>query len=745
MKKVELLSPAGNMESLKAAVHNGADAIYLSGKNYGARKFANNFTLEEIESAIKYCHLYGVKVYITVNTMIYDDELEELLEYIKQIHEYGVDAIIVQDIGLIKIVRELYPNLEIHASTQAHNHNKEGLEFFKSLGVTRVVLARELSINEIKKLEVDIEKEIFIHGALCVSYSGECLFSSLVLNRSGNRGECAGLCRLPYELYENDEKVDLKDRYLLSMKELSSILHIKEILDSGVDSLKIEGRMKSPEYVGFVTSLYRRLIDKYYNNEEVSITNDDLNNLKVLYNREFTKGFLNNEDKKNIVNSKNPNHQGIYLGEVLGYTPKIKIKLACDLFQGDGIRLPNNEGMIANFIYNEKDLLINKGTKDSIIYLDNKVDLKIKGKALKTLDSNLNKELANYRLKKISVNFEVFAKKDEMLTISISDDENKVTKSSIKLEKALNKNTTKEEISEKLIKLGNTPFIVDQINFMVDDDVFIPIKEINNLRRELVEELISIREAKKKSVIIAKKNKGNINQNLTNEFSFLVRDELQLKYLIDKNVTIYVEDYLLYQKYKNENVYFKTSRVSNCFNDLKDENILASEIGAIYKYNKQNKVYSDIYLNVANQESLELLNALNVRKIGLSPELDDFKLNALMSSIKEFNNKYNLELLIYGRLELMVMKYCPLNTFINKDKNCNICRNNKKYKLKGNNGEYYPIMNHNCISKLLHSKKVNLIDKLSYYKNLGITNFRLDLYDETIDEIASLLNALDLI
>jgi len=212
MKKVELLSPAGDMKSLKSAVHNGADAIYLSGKNYGARKFANNFTMEEIEEAIKYCHLYDVKVYITINTMIYSDEIDELINYIKTIHEFGVDAVIMQDIGLIKLVRETFPNLEIHASTQAHNHNEEGLQFFKSLGVTRCVLARELSLDEIKNLSVEIEKEVFIHGALCVSYSGECLFSSLTLNRSGNRGECAGLCRLPYELYENETQIELKDK-----------------------------------------------------------------------------------------------------------------------------------------------------------------------------------------------------------------------------------------------------------------------------------------------------------------------------------------------------------------------------------------------------------------------------------------------------------------------------------------------------------------------------------------------------
>ena len=742
MKKVELLSPAGDMESLKSAVHNGADAVYLSGKNYGARKFANNFTLEELESAIKYCHLYDVKVYVTVNTMIYESEVDEVMEYIKQIHEYGVDALIMQDIGLIKLVRETYPNLEIHASTQAHNHNKEGLEFFKSLGVTRAVLARELSIDEINELDVDIEKEVFIHGALCVSYSGECLFSSLVLNRSGNRGECAGLCRLPYELYEDNEKIELNDKYLLSLKELNSTGTLKSILDSNIASLKIEGRMKSPEYVGFVTKIYRTLIDKYYNNEEMVLSNEEVDNLKVLYNREFTKGFINNESKLEIVNPKTPNHQGIVLGEVLEYLPKIKIKLTRDLHQGDGIRLPNNEGMIANFIYNEHDLLINKGEKNQIVYLDNKVDLKTKGKVLKTLDSKLINELKNYALKKIDISFHVIAKVGCPLTLSISDTKNTITKSSVVLGCAINKATTKEEIFEKLNRLGNTPFNLNGVTYDLNDDVFIPIKEINNLRQQLTEELKIARENFKKEVIIKEKARKEIMQNITSSFSFLVRNEEQLKYLLDKNVIIYTENYFLYQKYKSDNVYFKTNRVSNKLMNLKNENILASEIGAVNKYSHNNNVVSDIYLNVANRNTIELLSSLNVKKIGLSIELIDYRLKELIESIKSNNSTYNLEILIYGRPELMIMKYCVLNKFVNGEKNCNVCLNKKHYTLKGNNNEFYPITSNACISKLLHSRNIDLLDNLEYYKSLGITNFRIDLFDESISEIANIFKRL---
>ena len=202
MKKVELLSPAGNKNTLYYAVHGGCDAVYVSTTSYTARKYAQNFTLEELKQAVKYCHLYGVKLYVTVNTIIYEQEVKDFIKYIKYLYESDVDALIMQDLGMIKLVNELFPDFEIHSSTQFHTHNEEQVKLLESLNVKRVVLARELSLQEINNIKTPLEKEIFIHGALCVSYSGQCYFSSKFLQRSGNRGECAGMCRLPYELYE---------------------------------------------------------------------------------------------------------------------------------------------------------------------------------------------------------------------------------------------------------------------------------------------------------------------------------------------------------------------------------------------------------------------------------------------------------------------------------------------------------------------------------------------------------------
>jgi len=331
MKRIELLAPAGNMESFFAAITAGADAVYIGGKNFGARALASNFTNEELVEAINYAHIFNRKVYVTVNTLVYETEINYLLEYIEFLHTNNVDAIIVQDLGLINLLHKKFPNLEIHASTQINTHNKKTLEILKNNGITRVVFARESSLDEINKTDVNIEKEIFIHGALCMCYSGQCLLSSVIGGRSGNRGLCAQPCRLEYKLLEQlpnrEEKfVGTEGKYLLSTKDLCTLDNLDQILNSNIDSLKIEGRMKSKEYVYLVTSIYRKAIDNFYETGKTNITEEDIEELKLIFNRNFTKGYLFNEDKNNISNEFRPNHLGINIGKVISQN-KNRIKI----------------------------------------------------------------------------------------------------------------------------------------------------------------------------------------------------------------------------------------------------------------------------------------------------------------------------------------------------------------------------------------------------------------------------------
>ena len=399
MKKPELLAPAGNMECLIAAIQAGCDAVYIGGTIFGARSYAGNFNEEEIIEAIKYAHLYGVKVYVTVNTLVYDKEVSEFMNYIDFLHKNNVDAIIIQDLGMMDLVRKTYPNLEIHASTQMHIHNLEGVKFASDMGIKRVVLARETDIDTISyiKKNTNIELEIFIHGALCISYSGECLMSYFLTGRSGNRGTCSQPCRMKYDLY-SDHKLN-KDKYLLSTKDLNTILNIGKLIDIGVDSLKIEGRMKRPEYVYLITSLYRKAIDNYLKYKEIRITDTDIKEMKKIFNREFTKGFIFNENNNNFTNEFRPNHMGIMIGSVIEVGKKIKIKLADDLNQGDGIRFigKNENGGIVNKMY-KKGKLVSSALQNEIVELDNNYDVNVNDVVLKTSDI---KQLNEIEFKKI--------------------------------------------------------------------------------------------------------------------------------------------------------------------------------------------------------------------------------------------------------------------------------------------------------------------------------------------------------
>ena len=677
MKKVELLSPVGNKEMLYQAIHNGADAVYLAGVNYGARKFANNFTNEELVDAIKYAHLYGVKVYVTVNTLIYENEVEGVLEYLEFLHKNGVDAVIMQDMGLIKLTRTVLPNLEIHASTQGHNHNKEIVKLWKDLGITRVVFAREMSLEEIKNIDIDIEKEVFVYGALCVCYSGCCLFSSLNGGRSGNRGECVGSCRLPYKLIKNDKVVKTNGDFILSTKELNTMEHIKELLDAGIDSFKIEGRMKSPAYVGYVTRIFRILIDKYYNGEEVKLTKEEINNLKKLFNREFTNGYLFND--KDIMNIKTPNHQGLEIGKVIDiYKGKVKIKLIDDdLNQNDGIRFKNkNVGMMINRLYNEKGLLVNGVSNGNVCFLDNKLDVKVGDIILKTIDSKLISKLDNIEVKRIPIKMEVECFIGKELQLKITDGNKVITVYGDMIDKAKNREVTKEDIIKQLSKLGNTPFILDNIEIEKDDNIFINLKSLNEIRRLAVNKLIELRERNEVGVIknTYKDEVKNIEATRDIYLSVLVRNEEQLLVCLEENVfNIYVTDYELYKKYKHyQNVYYRLDRVISNYPDYRDEKLLVGEFGSVYRYHKNNQLIGDYYLNVTNHHSIKLLNDYGTKRITLSVELNDYQIRDIM----EYQD--NVEMIVYGRLELMVMKYCHLKKCLNY---CNSCKtsNDKFY------------------------------------------------------------------
>lgn len=597
---MELLCPAGNKESLIAAINSGANAVYLSGKRFGARAFAANFSNEELKEAIRIGKVYGVKIYVTMNTLVKENEIEEFLEQVEFLYSNGVDAILMQDFGMICLCLKKYPNLEIHASTQAHNSSLQGIDFLYKLGVKRVVLPREMSLDEIKLIKTPIEKEVFIHGALCVSYSGRCLMSQVLGGRSGNRGECAGCCRFKWKLYKSDKL--LKEGYLLSMKELNLSEDILR-LTPYVDSLKIEGRMKSPTYVSFITSYYRKILDGE------KITDIDRENLQSLFYRGYTKGHLLNN--KDLVNTKSPNHIGLPIGKVIDVTDsKIMILLDKELAQEDGIRfLESGKGLIVNYLYDMKDRLISKGSPKQKIILDNKVGLT----TLDTVSLTTNHKLVtkfSTITKKVDIAIKVIAKINEPLEISFIKDNIIIREKGNIVERAKSAIVTKERIISQVKKLGNTPFNCHEIDVLLDDDIFIPMGEINVLRRTLTERLI-----------------GKLMMN----FKEPVIKDINLDYINSNDIDI--------NNYKS---------IDECQFDIKDRKGIIHEIID----GREKDFIAASSCNITNSYTAYFLSYYGYKGVFLSTELTDYELNYLVSNIKK---KTSIKLFVENNINNKVM------------------------------------------------------------------------------------------
>lgn len=481
-REIEILAPAGSYESLKAAIAAGADAVYVGGSRFGARAYANNFAEEELLEAIDYVHLHGKKIYLTVNTLLKEKELEkELYDYLLPYYRQGLDAVIVQDVGVLHFVRKHFPSLPIHASTQMTITGADGAKFMEEQGVERVVTARELSLKEIKEIseQTSVEIESFVHGALCYCYSGQCLYSSLLGGRSGNRGQCAQPCRLPY-------KVDGKTSYVMSLKDLCTVEFIPDLAEAGIYSFKIEGRMKKPEYVAAVTSIYRKYADLYLEKgrKGYSVSQKDKEILMDLYNRGgFHTGYYQARNGKEMLSLNRPNHAGIKAVKVVGQQGKeINVQAMTDLHKGDILELPDKE----NYTLGQN---VKAGQKFAVGL--RKGQRIAKGEILnrtrnEQLLQELKKEFVEKKVQeKINGNLILSTEKDATLTLWFEDVE--VTVYGEKAEQALNQPMSEERIEKQMRKTGNTPFVFDTLTIFLEDTLFMAMQKLNELRRNGLE------------------------------------------------------------------------------------------------------------------------------------------------------------------------------------------------------------------------------------------------------------------
>ena len=711
MNKVELLAPAGDFSCLKAAIEAGCDAVYIGGKLFGARAFSSNFTDDEIIKAINYAHLFGVKVYVTTNTLIYDKEVERFLEYILFLHKNNVDAVIIQDLGMLDLVRQTFPNLEVHASTQMHIHNLDGASFMEKLGVKRVVLARETSISKIKEIKekTNIDIEIFIHGALCVSYSGQCLMSSLIGNRSGNRGTCAGSCRQSYSIVDENNNIILNNKYPLSMKDLCSLENLKTLLDIGVTSLKIEGRMKSSSYVYTVVKLYRLAIDSYYKNNNIYIDEKELYNLKKIFNREFTKGFLFDEENNKVINMKRPNHQGVEIGKVINYKNNVAtIKLNDEININDGLRIVGKKDIgvnVNNFYINSK--LVKTAKKGDIITI--KVNDKVEkdDKVLLTLDSKLNEEINNIissNQRKVLVKAKFIAKEDKQITFELTDFINKVVViSENKVTKALNKPITKEEIKEKLNKIKDTVYKYESLDIEIDDNIFIPLNIINDLKRKAFEELNN------KRLYKIPYKRCEYKRNVK---SYPKEKLLNILIYKDENIDSLKKKYdYIYSSNNIDNTILLLPRVIDKYKENYNKDVLVGDIGY---FNKHKVCITDTSFNVVNSYTVAFLHSLGAERVTLSYELTKKQIEILINAYEErYKAHPNLELVVEGYEEVMISKF-SLNKYFNNDKLYLKDRFNNLYKIK----EKDNLM-------IIYNYKKRKDFNLSYY-DIGINSLRIN-------------------
>ena len=487
--KCELLAPAGGMKQLIAAVENGADAVYMGGHSFNARINADNFTAEEMKQGIEYAHIRNVKVYITVNTLFKDEELEAGLEYAGQLYEMGADALIIQDLGFGSIVRAALPDFPLHLSTQASIYNVRGIKKAAELGYERVVPARELSLEEIRQATATgTDIEIFVHGAMCFCYSGQCQMSRTIGGRSGNRGLCAQPCRLAYSL-------DGREGYHLSPKDMCTVDRLGEFAEAGVSSFKVEGRMKSAEYVAQVTSVYRKYLNMYYETGGIAVDEADRRALEQIFNRGgFTQGYLDKNPGRDFLSGDIPKHRGVYIGRVLEKNGQIvRIKTNEDISNGDGIEIhdKNITGNIVTYIKEAGRGKLDIG--DFKGYVSRGADVYRTSSSVQLKALRKTFEEGRY-IKKAPVRFTFTAEYGSYPKLVAEDGDFKaeITGDAV-CEKAVNRPLDEETVRKQLGKTGNTPFEASEIQCSIDSGISVPVSVINAMRRQALKALEEIK------------------------------------------------------------------------------------------------------------------------------------------------------------------------------------------------------------------------------------------------------------
>lgn len=763
MNKSELLLPVGTKEMLAAAIHNGADAVYLGVPGWNARGRTEDFSLDDLEEMITYAHLRNVRVFFAMNVLVFERELESLTPYIEQLVHLKPDAFIIQDIGLARLIHSIAPDQEIHASTQMTISSSEAIEMVSSLGFKRVVLARELSLLQIQRIKesTSIELEVFIHGALCISYSGQCLTSESFGGRSANRGQCAQSCRLPYKLFvDGKEQKQQGYQYLFSPYDLCAIDQIKELIEIGVTSFKVEGRLKSPEYVAATAKAYRNQIDTG------TITKEQKEALNILFSRGLSTGFLKGINHQTLVNGYFSNHHGEYLGTVIKADQStVWIKSEVIPAPGDGILFEDEKNSNGSRLYN--------ATKESrgIVRLEfanqfKATEIKINSRTYRNDSPNLEKELRKTFTdrqveKRIPVQIKLNAHVGTPLTLEMGTSaEMRVKVEGTLVEKA--QKPTAPKIEKELKALSSTPYYAGTLSINVDADSFIQEKTIRVLKQEAVEKLNEKRLQEYKepkvfqkspSLLEQVKQKARAGATNTPQLSVLIRNPKQLDALENLPIQKVIMDFDWGVDYKpslekaktfgfkagiatlrihqpGENHYLK--KIEECAPDF----VLVRNLGALSILKKMNlPLFGDYSLNVTNTLSADWFFEQGLSLIHPSWDLNSTQLFELLDT----SNAPQFEIALHQYIPAFHTRHCVFAALLTNGRQfpeCQkICQAHQVEILDHKGERHFLQSDAECRNTLFVGKPQSALKLLRTLREKGVYQFRLEMLDDSIENV----------
>ena len=784
-KKIELLAPAGSLQALKAAVENGADAVYIGGPMFSARQKAENFTHEQMVAGVQYAHERGCKVHVAVNTIVSNEEIGQVVEYAYKLAEAKVDAVIVQDLGVAHLLRETLPQLPLHASTQMAVHNTPGVQFLEEQGFERVVLARETSLEAIReiKAETDAELEVFVHGALCVAYSGQCLLSSMIGGRSGNRGLCAQPCRMQYQLVdEGGREYQSKDgQYLLSTRDLNMIHHLPDLIRAGVTSLKIEGRMKRPEYVATVVRQYRQAIDAYYAGSQFDKKLADKNLLQI-FNRDFTTGYFYGNQGADLMSHVRPDNRGVLIADVMKVeNKKVWVQLHDTLSVGDGYLLYNQRGEeIAGKVQEMsiKGKAIQSGNKGQIVQMTVSGNAAGAKQMYRTSDVVLLKAATDSfsrpsqpQKEKVHFKLELSLGKPMMLYAWDDNGNQYYAESEYIVELAKNRPSDLESVKKQMDRLGNTLYELGEFTAEIEDGIIAPASELNNLRRAAIEGLEAQKQESAGETVELEsyadyldnagdlldrippqvleyglKQKLAVTVGSVEAMQAAVENGAEYVYLnttaLRKEKAIVPEQYVALAKWchsRNAKLYWTSSPIENdtqmkkaaanmwAAKDAGFDGVAVGNLGLLQTAKEQgwDTIVADYQMNIFNDVTLQFLSRQEISRAVLSPELS-------LEQIAEFSYLGNLplELIVHGNLPLMVSEQCVCGSVLGgrtAQKQCSMPCMKEQYALKDRTGAQFPLyMDEHCRMHVFNSKTLNLYKRLEEALKTGADVLRIE-------------------